>query len=163
MPTIKLVIGLLLAAALGVVLWLGRQPNEGAYDYAAAFEQIESPSKLDVIVDVPGIAGQPRAQVEQVLGRPQRCERSLYGERCRYPRVEIVYVDGKADWLTVLFAYGRYPLEAATLSAIGLPVTAPDSNAAYELRWATLGGYPLVQLVGDENGATFLRVKAGHA
>lgn len=68
------------------------------------------------LVDVPAIVGKDEAGVEAILGAPAACETvspSGVGKsrKCNYRggNVEVVFVGGKADWLTI------YGSEAPTL------------------------------------------------
>ncbi|MFA5941653.1 MAG: hypothetical protein WC809_20075 [Sinimarinibacterium sp.] len=164
----KKAVGILVVALLGLALgwwyWVGRGDR---YDYEAAFEHLPEAGSTTADIDIRAFAGKPRAEAENALGRPQACDRSLYSERCGYANgVEVVYIDGQADWLTVPLGYGRHPLAAETLARIGLPVTEPAQaeaqGEARRLVWRDLAGLREVQMIGDGNGALFARVKVRH-
>jgi len=156
-----LVVGIVVVTA--AVLWWQRSAPRDDYDYARAFEQPADDGATAVQVDVIPFAGALRAKAEEVLGAPQRCEAALASERCRYAHgVEVVYIEGRADWITVQLGYERYPLEPSTLAAVGLPVAEPSITTQHELIWSGHAGFKSVQLVGDENGATYVRIKALH-
>jgi hypothetical protein len=150
-----------LAAAVGLGgWWLWSQ--RGGYDYEAAFENLPA---ADPSADWPlaDFAGKPREQAEGVLGRAQGCEPSLHSERCRYAGgVEIVYIDDRADWITISFPYGSHVLDADALLRLGLPARAPSEQDEHSLIWHELPGLAMVQIVGDENGVLFARVKVRH-
>lgn len=159
MKHIAIAVLLVAVAAAAYWLWIGR---EHAYDYEAAFENLPV---FDPAADLPlgAFAGKPRAEAETVLGRPYGCESALHSERCRYPDgVEVVYIDGLADWITVSFGYGRYALSQDILGHLGLPAAAPDEEGVNHLRWTRIKGLRDVQVVGDENGALFVRVRVKH-
>ena len=156
-----LVLGIV-AVVVAALLWQRNTPHDD-YDYARAFEQPADTGAMAVQIDVTAFAGAPRAKAEEVLGAPQRCEAALASERCRYARgVEVVYIEDKADWITVQLSYGRYALEPSTLASVGLPVAEPSITTQHELIWSGHAGFKSVQLVGDENGAMYLRIKALH-
>ncbi|MDD3762026.1 MAG: hypothetical protein PHP86_01885 [Nevskiales bacterium] len=160
---LKLALATLLLLALAVPAWWALRPQPDRYDYAAAFETGAVEAGVPLQVDVTAFAGRPRAVVESLLGRPQGCEASMYGERCRYAReVEIVYVDGRADWMTVRYPYGRIALAPAALAAIGLSPVEPHQVGSFSLRWQAIGGLHDVELVGDESGVLYARIKAIH-
>jgi len=162
--------GWLFAAAALVVLaaaalWLLRKDD---FDYEAAFEtppeigDSGGPRDGAVILAIPAIAGKPREQAEQVLGTPEQCEDSLYSTRCRYARAstEVVYIDGKADWITVSGFHDDWMLDAQTLPALGLPVAEPQSMSQRVGTWRDLAGLKEVNLVGDSHRVQYARIKA---
>ena len=151
---------LLLTALAAGSWWLWSQRD--GYDYEAAFEHLPEadPSADWRLAD---FAGKPREQAEQALGRPYGCESALHSERCRYPNgIEIVYIDGRADWVTIRFPYGRHPLNADALQRLGLPVQTPSAEDEHSLSWTGLPGLQSVRIVGDENGVLYARVRVRH-
>jgi hypothetical protein len=156
-----LVLGIV-AVAAAVLLWQRATPRDD-FDYASAFELPTDGQVPAMQIDVAGFAGAPRVQAEQVLGAPQHCETAMASERCRYRNgVEVVYIDERADWITVQLGYGRYALAPQTLAAVGLPVVEPGVVNQHQLVWSGHAGFKTLQLVGDENGAMYLRIKALH-
>lgn len=148
-------------SGLGFWWWLARSDD---FDYEAAFENLPETAEL-VAAPVPlgDFAGKPRSEAESVVGKPYDCDQSLYGERCRYPQgIEIVYVDGRADWITVSFGYGRHPLAPETLQQLGLAVAPQQQTNPHRLRWTQLPGLRELELVGDDNGAIYARIKVIH-
>lgn len=151
---------LLLAVLCGGGAWLWSQ--RAGYDYEAAFEALPA---ADPSADWPlaDFAGKPRVEAERVLGRPHGCEPALYSERCRYPAgIEVVYIDDRADWITIAFPYGRHPLTAEALQRLGLPVQAPSEEDEHSLTWRALPGLETVQIVGDDNGVLYARIRVRH-
>jgi len=92
-----------------------------------------------VVLDIPAIAGKSPAEVEQTLGPPSGQEATKSGGRT-YPKlfyrngdVEVVYVDDKADWITL---YEALPLRKESLLKLGLPVQAPTfARRGAMMRW----------------------------
>ncbi|WP_159597714.1 hypothetical protein [Starkeya nomas] len=74
---------------------------------------------------LPRIILKSKAAVTAVLGAPDRCETSTYGDKCTYRngQVEIVYINGKADWITYNNppGVGFYPA-ALTRLGVNCPV-----------------------------------------
>lgn len=157
----KLIPVVLVLAALCVGgWWLWSQRDH--YDYEAAFENLPAvdPSANWPLAD---FAGKPRAEAERVLGRPYGCEAALHSQRCRYPAgVEIVYIEDRADWITINFPYGRDALSAEVLLRLGLPAQAPAQEDEHSLIWRGLPGLHDVQIVGDENGVLYARIRVRH-
>ena len=152
----------LVASALAVGGWWLWSQRGDRYDYAAEFEDLPA-AEASADWRLADFAGQPRDVAEQALGRPFNCELALHSTRCRYAAgVEVVYIDQRADWITIRFPYGRHPLDAAALERLGLPSTPPSAEDESSLRWNALPGLHEVQIVGDENGVRFARIKVRH-
>jgi hypothetical protein len=152
---------LVLAALAAGGWWLWSQ-SDGGYDYGAKFENLPDadPSAEWRLAD---FAGKPRDAAEQALGRPQACEAALHSTRCRYAGgVEVVYIEERADWITIRFPYGRHPLNAAALQRLGLPALAPSAEDEHSLLWTGLPGLHDVHIVGDENGVLYARIRVRH-
>ena len=157
---------LLLVAALlslsALVYWLvwGRAvEHTDDYDYAAAFESLD-PGSTAPLFRIADVAGKAEADVAAVLGPSMGCESSLHSRRCRYApgATEIVYIDGKADWLTVT-ALGEAPLDDALLQRIGLKAAKAASANDEERVWSGLSGLREVRAYGTPERAQFLRIK----
>lgn len=74
----------------------------------AAAAPPQPPPVAQPLVDVPALVGKDEGEVEAILGAPASCETvspSGVGKsrKCNYRsgNVEVVYIGGKADWLTV--------------------------------------------------------------
>lgn len=54
-------------------------------------------------MSIPAIACKTKVDVEALLGEPSSCNPTKHGESCEFDwrRLEIVYVNGLADWITV--------------------------------------------------------------
>lgn len=138
----------------------GEAPADGDdYDYAAAFESLEQGSTAPLF-RIADVAGKTEAEVAAVLGPPWSCESTLYSRRCSYApgSTEIVYIDSRADWLTVN-ALGESALDDALLMRIGLNAAKPGSASDEERVWTGLSGLREVRAVGTPERAQFLRIK----
>ncbi|MGZ5006875.1 MAG: hypothetical protein ACXWFI_03330 [Methylobacter sp.] len=91
------------------------------------------------LFDIPAIAGKTEAEVESLLGEPVFCAKSESSLNCsfRENEIEIVFIDGKADWITVNSAF-RSPSDwrkiegktkAETLKLLGEPVFCVKSKS----------------------------------
>lgn len=60
-----------------------------------------------VLFNIPKLTGKNQAEVEGLLGEPVFCARSESAMNCSFQdnEIEIVFIDGKADWITV---YGEF-------------------------------------------------------
>lgn len=157
--------GLLALAVVAAAAWAIWLRGDG-FDYEAAFERIpEAGDGLSgpPLVRLAQFAGKPRAEAESLLGAAQACEHALHSERCSYAnRIEVVYIEGRADWITVSFPYGRYPFAAEALQLLDLPVSEPEGGDEHQMLWSGIAGIRSLQIVGDENGARFARIKVSH-
>lgn len=141
--------------------WWTRTPAIDDFDYAAVFEP-SAATATGGAIDVLKLAGRSAADVEVLLGPPTDCESTLYSQRCRYAQspVEIVFIADRADWFTIR-TYGEdLPLAAESLARLGLPVVVAAEVHERESVWRGLAGLQEVRLVGDENGVTYVRIKA---
>jgi len=116
------------------------------------------PAADPVVVDVPAIAGKRPAQVAAILGTPTATEtirshgKPLPKRIYRNGDVEVVYVDGKADWITV-FGQGQLPFGPEVLSALGLPSTPPSFfNPLGVIRWERISGLRTVSVFPNPDG-----------
>jgi len=138
----------------------GEVPADGDdYDYAAAFESLD-PGSNAPLFRIDEVAGKAEAEVAAVLGPPWNCESSKYSRRCSYApgSTEVVYIDGKADWLTVT-ALGESPLDDQLLMRVGLKPAKPGTASDEERVWTALAGLREVRAYGTPERAQFLRIK----
>ena len=138
----------------------GESPADGDdYDYAAAFESLD-PGSNAPLFRIAEVAGKAEAEVAAVLGPPWNCESSRYSRRCSYApgSTEVVYIDGRADWLTVT-ALGESPLDDALLMRVGLKPAKPGTANDEERVWTDLPNLREVRAFGTPERAQFLRIK----
>jgi hypothetical protein len=162
-PAVSWGVGMLLVAALvAFAWWRWGGAISDQYDYAAAFEA-QAPGSTAAVVKIGDIVGRTPDELKAVLGAPLGCETSLYSSRCQYSTgaTEVVFIDGKADWITVK-ALGDTRLEPAALPRIGLPQRKPAITEPTRLVWTDIEGLREVQAVGDGERLEFIRVKALH-
>lgn len=100
----------------------------------------EAAPAVGVLFDIPKIAGKTEAEVETLLGGPVFCAKSESALNCSFQEneIEIVFIDGKADWITVNGAF-RSPsysqkiegkTKAETLKLLGDPTFCVKSKSA---------------------------------
>lgn len=117
-------------------------------------------------IDLAQVAGKPKAAVEKVLGKADSCgtiSPSKVGKvpKCVFQggKVEIVFIDGKADWITVHEPGVRFDQDA--IAALGLAVRKPDFSNAFTMRWKGVGGYrEVAAFPGAGNEVDYLHVRA---
>jgi hypothetical protein len=94
------------------------------------------------LVDLPLVAGKDEASITKALGKPASTEKSKYGPKKTYKLaagvdVEIVFIQGKADWITVTPGPKvRVPFGPDALRALGLPSASPSVSSPAVLRWS---------------------------
>lgn len=160
MKKIFALIAVLLIAVAGG-WWYYAHHGADRFDYEAAFEKPAAAARAASLADVVAIAGKAPAAISKQLGEPRSCEAGEFSQRCQYNGVgiEITYIDGKADWITVPLRAQELPLAATTLAVLGLPQREPDEVDEHEDIWHGLAGYREVRLVGNDQGAIYARIK----
>lgn len=92
-------------------------------------------------IDVKAIAGKSKQKVATVLGTPRTCSPSKYGEKCSYEKAEteIVFINGKADWMTVE-ALDSVPYDDRAITSLGLKAAKPKFKNEFTIRWELVEG-----------------------
>jgi hypothetical protein len=90
------------------------------------------------VIDITKVAGKTKEEVESVLGKPDSTAIIKSGEKAHYTKgdIEIVFVRGKADWITVS-ALGDIPFSPKALDALGLKEVPPTFGNSNVLRWTS--------------------------
>jgi hypothetical protein len=112
------------------------------------------------IVDVPKIAGKTEKEVATVLGEPTACETVKQGKKCLFKpgETEIVFISGKADWITVE-ALDAAPYSDDALSLLGLEKAAAAFSNENTMRWETLPGLLEVSIFPAQSGVDYAYIK----
>ena len=114
-----------------------------------------------MIVDVPKIAGKSKPEIKTIFGEPNECEPSKYGEKCRYIKThtEIVYIDGKADWITV--GFDGVPFVRNAITKLGLDEKTPTFENDDTIRWEGINGLLEVSLhLGQGGKVSYAYIKS---
>jgi len=118
-------------------------------------------SRSDGALDILNLVGQNKKSVERVVGKAESCEKSKYGEKCYYRggSLEIVFIEGQADWFTVYPSNALYLQDC--IEQIGLKSRKPDAQASGSMKWLGLDGLLEVQAFrGSKGYVDYLYVKA---
>lgn len=104
-------------------------------------------------LDVQLIAGKSKPEVASVLGKPLSCSPNKYGEKCSYENgaFEIVFIKGKADWITVE-ALDTVQYSANAITALGLQAAKPTFKNEFTIRWEHVQG--LLEVAVFPEGST---------
>ncbi len=128
-----------------------------------ALKQLPEASKdVPIVLDVLSIVGKPSSQVAEIIGTPAEEVKTKYGNKKAYRdgQIEIVFIKGKADWITIN-GLGAVQYSPSALKAFGLdskdPVYATTDTV---MRWKELNGIKAVSLFkGKESFCDYLYVK----
>jgi len=117
----------------------GENPVPVVDPAAAAIEP--TAGARQAVVDVSKLAGKSKDEVADYLGSPGRCKFHRWGEICRYrkDKLEILYISGKADWITIE-ELKDIAFEAEALRSLGLRVKEPDVRDDKSMLWNDLDG-----------------------
>ena len=113
------------------------------------------------IVDVPAIVGKSKAEVSTLIGAPSSCSQSKYGEKCQFSKgeTEIVFIKGKADWITIE-AIDNVPFNQAALESIGFKSSPPSFKNNFSMRWSGVDGLYKGSLFKGEKNSDYAYIKA---
>lgn len=113
------------------------------------------------VFDVLAIAGKTKQQVSGELGKPQSCGTSKYGEKCSYAKgeTEIVFINGKADWITIE-AMDQVNYSGAAITSLGFKAAKPTLLNNFTIRWESIQGIKEVSVfpVGSVVGYAYVKV-----
>ncbi len=119
-------------------------------------------SEIEIVIDLKAIAGKSIAEVNSLLGQPQSSKTVKQGKKKVYKdeKIEIVFINGKADWITVN-DFSGVKFSPGALKAFGLPYKSPSYATKTILKWESLEGYNSINLFGLEGGeCDYLYIKA---
>lgn len=112
------------------------------------------------IANIPAIAGKSRAEVAKVLGKFASEEKTKFGPKLSYEKgkIEIVFINGKADWITVSGA-ADVPFDINALEAIGLKPVPPSFQGPAVIRWEPCGDYTSVSVFPANGKVDYAYIK----
>jgi len=114
----------------------------------------------EAIVDVTKIAGKTQKDVTAYLGKEISCGKNKYGKKCQYKKgeTEIVFIKGKADWITVE-GIDNVPFSKSALSALGLKEKSPSFKNNFTLRWEPIQGLLSVSVFKGASKSDYAYIK----
>jgi hypothetical protein len=112
------------------------------------------------VINIGEIIGQSKSVVETKLGKPASCSNSKYGPKCSYQKgqTDIVFINSKADWITVN-AIAGVPFSQTALASLGLTVTPPSFQNANVMRWTNIPGILELALFPGPTGVDYAYIK----
>jgi len=116
---------------------------------------------VKVVIDIPRIALKSKEEVVAVIGAPLECEETKHGEKCSFApgETEIVFIDGKADWITVS-DMAAMPYSENSLAAIGLTVMPPSVLTTEPLAWNSIDGLRAVSFFPSGKSIWYAYIRA---
>ena len=121
------------------------------------------------VFDVKTIIGKTPEQVETILGKaettekvkpsktPCPCDKKTY----KKGEVEIVFMDGKADWITLRIS--DLPYDKKSIHRIGLNDNEPTFNNMNVTRWTDLNGLKEISMFNNgSQQVDYFYIKAYH-
>jgi hypothetical protein len=111
-------------------------------------------------IDIPRIAGKSMEQVNELLKAKPTCSKNKRGTKCAYinGRIEIVYIDGKADWITVN-GLEQVPFTDAGIMRLGFSQKSPSFNSPTVMRWNGLPGVLELSMFKGQTGTEYAYIK----
>lgn len=112
------------------------------------------------LFDITAVAGKYEKEVAKVLGKPSTCSKSKYGPKCEYRdgQLEVVFIKGQADWITVN-GLGRVPFNDAAITMLGLAQSPPTVAMPVVKRWGNIQGLLSVSVFKGSQGCDYAYVK----
>lgn len=112
------------------------------------------------VVDIPKIAGQSMKQVSELLRAKPTCAKNKHGTKCDYNdgRIEIIFIDGKADWITVN-GLEQVPFTDAGIIRLGFSEKSPAFRSPVAMRWNGLPGVLEVSMFKGQIGTDYAYIK----
>lgn len=117
-------------------------------------------SHASPVVDVAKLAGRNMKQVDELLKATPTCAKNKRGTKCDYQdgHIEIVYIDGKADWITVN-NLEQVPFTDAAIARLGFSQKAPSFSSPMVRRWKGLPGVLEVSVFKGQAGSDYAYIK----
>ncbi|MFC3460058.1 hypothetical protein [Massilia haematophila] len=120
-----------------------------------------APAFATPIVEIKRIVGKPEAETSKVLGPSAKCEAIKQGKRCTYRngQVEVVFIGGKADWMTIN-GLSQTKFSPSALTAIGLEEREPTVRTPFLMRWEPTQGFKSVSIFKGSTGVDYAYIKS---
>ncbi|OFA09050.1 hypothetical protein DUPY_02920 [Duganella phyllosphaerae] len=99
-------------------------------------------------------------QVDDLLKAKPTCVRNKRGTKCAYNdgRIEITFINGKADWITVN-GLEQIPFTDAGIVRLGFSEKSPAFRSPVVMRWNGLPGVLEVSMFKGQTGTDYAYIK----
>ena len=113
------------------------------------------------LLDVTEIVGKTQEQVVNLLDSPTNCSKTKYGTKCAYVQgeTEIVFINNKADWITVE-GIDNIPFNKEALKSVGIKPANPSFKNDFSMRWDSIQGLKSVSLFKGVTNSDYIYIKA---
>lgn len=121
----------------------------------------EAKQEVEPLVDVPLIAGKSKIEVSELIGAPENCTSIRQGDKCAYVKAEteIVFIDGKADWITIE-GLDDQEFADATIELLGFQSKRASFSNDFVKKWEPIEGLISASLFKGSSGADYAYIKA---
>jgi len=118
-------------------------------------------SHASILVNIPELVGKTPKQVASILKKPESCSKIKYGERCNYSvaETEIVFINGKADWITVE-GMDSITFNQNALNSLGITPDKPTFKNSFSLRWTSIKGIREITIFKGTKDSDYAYIKA---
>lgn len=153
-------------------IFSGQPINKPSENITAAHETKEQePIQNPFIVSIPSIAKKDNKTVESILGPSEEChdikfstkdsDKTQKGKNCSYKngKIEIVYINEKADWITVN-NMNDVSYTPDSIKILGLDPEEPSFHNEYNMRWDNKFNLVSVQLHPAGHNIAYAYIKA---
>lgn len=112
------------------------------------------------VVDIPKIAGQNMKQVDEQLKGTPTCAKNKRGTKCDYNdgHIEIVYIAGKADWITVN-SLEKIPFTDTVITRLCFGQKAPSFRSPMVMYWNGLPGVVEVSVFKGQTKSDYAHIE----
>jgi len=154
------------------VFFMASCGGSGSNAAAADSKKTESPaSGINPVVNISTLIGKTLAETESALGKADHVEKaSPGGTPCKdnpcdkasfqSGKYEIVFIDGKADWITI-YQLSTYDLNNDAIALLGLPKSPPTISNTVMLSWENVEGIKDIRFFNNgSNKIDYVYVKA---
>jgi len=113
------------------------------------------------LIDVMSIVGKTQVQIADILGTPTGCSKSKYGQKCSYAKaeIEIVFIKGKADWITIE-GIDNVPFNSDALKSLGLSAKTPIFSNNFTMKWVLIQGLKEVTIFKGAKNSDYAYIKS---
>lgn len=127
-------------------------------------------SDENLIINLKKIAGKAPEEIEIILGKPERtekvspsntpckespCDKKIYKDG----KFEIVYINQKADWITIN-NLSNNSFDESAVSFLGLPTKQPSNKNERIIKWQNLENIKEISVFNDgNNGVDYIYIK----
>lgn len=118
-------------------------------------------SSIEAIIDIKSIVGKNQSEVEKILGTAEKTEKLIVNGQSwdnvyyQYGEIEIVYINDKADWITI-YMTSAYEMNRSAIQLLDLAYKKPSYfNPDSAIRWEYYEGIKEISFFPNLEGKIF--------